>query len=163
MTRDGEIAAIFNPRRARAPSVVVTTGDSPNGPFGSFTNILSTGGGNPQITHSDSLTSSQHDGVDSVVCIQQSGINITSTPTTDTAPPLLGQQQPRKENRCKESCCSELAQKVIISFKLEKEIKMNTLIIYIFIDVFWCMCNHISNSIVGRCYTLYKIFIYTTG
>lgn len=54
MTRDNEVSAIFNPRRVRAPSVVVTN-DSPNGSFtgGGFTNILHSS--NPQIHQSDSI------------------------------------------------------------------------------------------------------------
>ncbi|XP_017476451.1 PREDICTED: putative thiamine transporter SLC35F3 isoform X2 [Rhagoletis zephyria] len=58
MTRDGEIPAIFNPKRVRAPSVVVT-GDSPNGPYGGFSNALNAS--NPQIAHQDSISSSQQD------------------------------------------------------------------------------------------------------
>ncbi|XP_067617549.1 solute carrier family 35 member F4 isoform X3 [Eurosta solidaginis] len=59
MTRDGEIPAIFNPKRVRAPSVVVT-GDSPNAPYGGgFSNALNAS--NPQITHQDSISSSQQD------------------------------------------------------------------------------------------------------
>lgn len=55
MTRDNEVPAIFNPRRVRAPSVVVTN-DSPNGSFagGGFTNILHSS--NPQISRSDSIS-----------------------------------------------------------------------------------------------------------
>ena len=54
MTRDNEVSAIFNPRRVRAPSVVVTN-DSPNGSFtgGGFANILHSS--NPQIHRSDSI------------------------------------------------------------------------------------------------------------
>ncbi|XP_012160209.1 solute carrier family 35 member F4 isoform X2 [Ceratitis capitata] len=58
MTRDGEIPAIFNPKRVRTPSVVVT-GDSPNGPYGGFSNALNAS--NPQIAHQDSISSSQQD------------------------------------------------------------------------------------------------------
>ncbi|XP_054725126.1 putative thiamine transporter SLC35F3 isoform X6 [Anastrepha obliqua] len=58
MTRDGEIPAIFNPKRVRTPSVVVT-GESPNGPYGGFSNALNTS--NPQIAHQDSISSSQQD------------------------------------------------------------------------------------------------------
>ncbi|XP_069962045.1 solute carrier family 35 member F4 isoform X3 [Bactrocera oleae] len=58
MTRDGEIPAIFNPKRVRTPSVVVT-GDSPNGPYGGFSNALNSS--NPQIAHQDSISSSQQD------------------------------------------------------------------------------------------------------
>lgn len=130
MTRDGEIAAIFNPRRVRAPSVVVT-GDSSNGPFGGFTNIINstttttttTNNNNattvtniPHLVHSDSIASGQPDGVDSVVCI--SGNNVTGantpTPTIETAPTLTlpSTAQISSPNKCKDSCCSELAQKV---------------------------------------------------
>lgn len=57
MTKDNEIPAIFNPnpKRVRAPSVVITN-DSPNGSFtgGGFTNILHSS--NPQISRSDSIS-----------------------------------------------------------------------------------------------------------
>lgn len=123
MTRDGEIAAIFNPRRVRAPSVVVT-GDSSNGPFSGFTNVINstttnntpTAANTPHLIHSDSIASGQPDGVDSVVCI--SGNNVTGantpTPTLETAPPLTlpSTAQTSSPNKCKDSCCSELAQKV---------------------------------------------------
>uniref|UniRef100_A0A182IVF8 EamA domain-containing protein n=1 Tax=Anopheles atroparvus TaxID=41427 RepID=A0A182IVF8_ANOAO len=122
MTRDSEIPAIFNPKRVRAPSVVVT-GDSPNGPFGGFTNNV------PQITHSDSVTSSQHDGQDSLI-----GITVTGGCDTPTSQPhaLLGSgggglvglgpvtgpsapSSPPSTSKlrvCRDSCCSELAQKM---------------------------------------------------
>lgn len=63
VSRDNEIAAIFNPKRVRTPAVVVT-GESPNGPsrdvvYTVMTNIN-------QITHSDSVTSSQPDGAESL-------------------------------------------------------------------------------------------------
>ncbi|XP_037051701.1 putative thiamine transporter SLC35F3 isoform X7 [Bradysia coprophila] len=103
MPRDGEIAAIFNPRRVRAPSVVVT-GDSPNGPFSGFTNVANTT--TPQLIHSDSIASGHPDTVESIVCIQ----NNASTPTADTAPTLPNSS--RSSNKCKDSCCSELAQKM---------------------------------------------------
>lgn len=124
MTRDGEIAAIFNPRRVRAPSVVVT-GDSSNGPFSGFTNVINSAATNnapiiatntPHLIHSDSIASGQPDGVDSVVCI--SGNNVTGgntpTPTIEMAPPLTlpSTAQTSSPNKCKDSCCSELAQKV---------------------------------------------------
>lgn len=119
MTRDNEIAAIFNPRRVRTPSVVVT-GDSPNGSFtGGFTNIINSS--NPQIGRSDSI--SQPDGVDSVICVQgTTNLNSTnlasSTPTPNTEiPPGTAATAANisKFSKCKESCCSELAQKVIIA------------------------------------------------
>lgn len=55
MTRDNEIPAIFNPRRVRAPSVVVTD-ESLNGSCadGSFTNILHSS--NPQINQLDTIS-----------------------------------------------------------------------------------------------------------
>lgn len=56
MTRDNEIPAIFNPRRVRAPSVVVTTDESLNGSCadGTFTNILHSS--NPQINQLDTIS-----------------------------------------------------------------------------------------------------------
>ncbi|XP_032295227.1 solute carrier family 35 member F4 isoform X4 [Drosophila virilis] len=151
MTRDGEIPAIFNPKRVRTPSVVVT-GDSPsNGLYNNnnsggvvggassssinavagcgFSNVLNSS--NPQITHQDSITSSQQD-PNEVITIQ------ADTPTGthgtqhhfggDSSEAQTGQlaidQQPngqagedaevrfRKLKACKESCCSELAKKM---------------------------------------------------
>ncbi|XP_055525334.1 uncharacterized protein LOC129718516 isoform X2 [Wyeomyia smithii] len=126
MTRDSEIPAIFNPKRVRAPSVVVT-GEPPNGPFGGFNNNV------PQIMHSDSVTSSQHDGQDSLI-----GVTVTGS-VCETPPPggstVLGTTVPNNTNttttagggttaegapapvtsrlkRCRDSCCSELAQKM---------------------------------------------------
>ncbi|XP_026474662.1 putative thiamine transporter SLC35F3 [Ctenocephalides felis] len=96
MARDGEIPAIFNPRRARTPSVVLTSGDPINGPFTAV----------PQITHSDSLTSGQQDGcgdnttTSAGVLIQEaSTVNQTQRPTGWL-------------RSCKASCCSELMQKM---------------------------------------------------
>ncbi|XP_032596347.1 putative thiamine transporter SLC35F3 isoform X3 [Drosophila grimshawi] len=160
MTRDGEIPAIFNPKRVRAPSVVVTGDSSSNGPFNNnntsgtvgsvggggiassssvgavgscgFSNVLTSS--NPQITHQDSISSSQQD-PNEVITIQ------ADTPTGphgsqhnfggDTNDPqthgqlAIDHQQPngipagedaevrfRKLKACKESCCSELAKKM---------------------------------------------------
>jgi hypothetical protein len=109
MTRDGEIPAIFNPtKRVRTPSVVVT---GENGPFSGFTAI-------PQITHSDSVTSSQPD-VESLTCISASGHGHgPETPLTGLNPlpptslePVVPQTR-TKYRKCKDSCCSELAHKV---------------------------------------------------
>jgi hypothetical protein len=109
MTRDGEIPAIFNPtKRVRTPSVVVT---GENGPFSGFTAI-------PQITHSDSVTSSQPD-VESLTCISASGHGHgPETPLTGLNPlpptslePIIPQTR-TKYRKCKDSCCSELAHKV---------------------------------------------------
>lgn len=77
MTRDNEIPAIFNPRRVRAPSVVVTN-DSPNGSFaGGFTNILHSS--NPQISRSDSISQPNERNTDG-----NQNINTISTTTTST-------------------------------------------------------------------------------
>lgn len=153
MTRDGEIPAIFNPKRVRTPSVVVTGDSSSNGPYNNnnsggvgggasssgigavsscgFSNVLNSS--NPQITHQDSISSSQQD-PNEVITIQ------ADTPTgphgsqhnfggdsndTQTGQLAIDQQangQPgedaevrfRKLKACKESCCSELAKKVSI-------------------------------------------------
>lgn len=109
MTRDNEIPAIFNPRRVRAPSVVVT-GDSPNGSFvgGGFTNILHSS--NPQISRSDSIC--QQENIENLVTTPvnpNSSINIANI---GTPVPNQNEQNPRKLTKCKESCCSEFAQKV---------------------------------------------------
>ncbi|XP_075148486.1 uncharacterized protein LOC142222313 isoform X3 [Haematobia irritans] len=141
MTRDGEIPAIFNPKqhRVRTPSVVVT-GDSPNGPYGGggggFTNILNAS--NPQITHQDSISSSQQDPNEVITIHPETscpipltrgggaggggttsggptggGGNDSDSPTTDA-----GGQNDNATTRfprlkaCKETCCSELAQKM---------------------------------------------------
>jgi solute carrier family 35 protein F3/4 len=116
-TRDGEIPAIFNPKRVRTPSVVVT-GDSPNGPspFSGVANI-------PQITHSDSLTSSQPgDGAESLTGIiigdhletqsQGSQQHHSLTQTTQNQVANSTSNDRLKPKGCKGRCCSELAQKV---------------------------------------------------
>lgn len=140
MTRDGEIPAIFNPKqhRVRAPSVVVT-GDSPNGPYGgSFTNILNTS--NPQIAHQDSISSSQQD-PNEVITIHPEATaptiptasraggpgggggsgtaaaatgNESDTPTTEAGQNEANNAATRfpRLKACKETCCSELAQKM---------------------------------------------------
>lgn len=133
MTRDNEIPAIFNPRRVRAPSVVVT-GDSPNGSFagGGFTNILHSS--NPQISTSNLLGQSDVDHVAAatnqvagnttsastvLVPAQNATTPVTTTATTTAATTTTttttstgDQQNPRKVTKCKESCCSENAHKV---------------------------------------------------
>lgn len=78
MTRDNEVPAIFNPRRVRAPSVVVTN-DSPNGSFtgGGFTNILHSS--NPQISRSDSI--SQPNDVNQTTNISAATTTATTTTT----------------------------------------------------------------------------------
>lgn len=151
MTRDSEIPAIFNPSRVRTPSVVVT-GDSPNGSFMSgFTNVINTS--NPQIGRSDSI--SQPDGVDLVpgtTNIHSS--NAATTPTTNIEMP----QNRSRLTKCKESCCSELAQKVLFPTfcsSIAINIKIYRLILLKFTDVFWCMCNDFSNRQLGQCHTLH--------
>lgn len=88
------------------------TGDSPNGPFGGFTALHT----QPQITHSDSVTSSVPDGADSVTGVTITTIggggnnnnNTITTPTSDTPSTV---RSPRLK-ACHETCCSELAQKM---------------------------------------------------
>lgn len=85
MTRDNEIPAIFNPRRVRAPSVVVTN-DSPNGSFaGGFTNILHSS--NPQISRSDSISQPNDrntDGNQNITATIMTSTTTTSTTLTTT-------------------------------------------------------------------------------
>lgn len=103
MTRDGEITAIFNPRRVRAPSVVVT-GDSPNGgQFPAFTSIhtgttVSGGGGvagTPHLIHSDSIASGHPDGIVDMHHTLMGGYQHhphsvgTPTPTNEMLPGML--------------------------------------------------------------------------
>ncbi|KAH8417745.1 hypothetical protein KR222_005286 [Zaprionus bogoriensis] len=159
MTRDGEIPAIFNPKRVRTPSVVVTGDSSSNGPFNNnsgagggggggtgagasgsgivsvnvgscgFSNVLTSS--NPQITHQDSISSSQQD-PNEVITIQAetpTGIhgsqhnfggdsNDTQTGqlAIDHAPNGQAGEDAevrfRKLRACHESCCSELAKKM---------------------------------------------------
>ncbi|XP_070138207.1 solute carrier family 35 member F3 isoform X2 [Drosophila bipectinata] len=173
MTRDGEIPAIFNPKRVRTPSVVVTGDSSTNGPYNSnnsatgagtsssstvpavvttapgstgvngggggasggcgFSNVLTSS--NPQITHQDSISSSQQDPNEVIIIPADTP---TSAPGSHNAGHHFGgdssdtqtgadsqqqHQQPnghadepewrfRKLQACKESCCSELARKM---------------------------------------------------
>lgn len=122
--RDNEIAAIFNPKRVRTPSVVITTGESPNGPspFG-VTNLN-------QITHSDSVTSSQPDGAESLtgIIIGDNIVDSHSHHQPNSLTQIHQHQLPRsasteheKPRGCKASCCSELAQKVNFEFNLAGE------------------------------------------
>ncbi|XP_026831698.1 uncharacterized protein LOC6553439 isoform X6 [Drosophila erecta] len=159
MTRDGEIPAIFNPKRVRTPSVVVTGDSSTNGPYSNnstggagassssavalgssaqngsgaagscgFSNVLTSS--NPQITHQDSISSSQQDPNEVVIIPADTP---TSAPGSHNAAHHFGggdssdtqteQHQAnghgeeselrfRKLQACKESCCSELARKM---------------------------------------------------
>lgn len=130
--RDNEIAAIFNPKRVRTPSVVVT-GDSPNGPspFSGFTNIN-------QITHSDSVTSSQPDGAESLtgviigdqLCDSHIQQHHSLTQTLQNQLPRSASTEQLKSKGCKGSCCSELAQKVSNQFSLSYTPQMKPSTIY---------------------------------
>lgn len=82
MTKEGDIPTIFNPRRGRTPSVVVTDeGVTINGPF----------------THTDSIGSNQQDGNNS---------EQVASPTGQTA----GVRGRLKS--CSNSLCSQSARKV---------------------------------------------------
>jgi solute carrier family 35 protein F3/4 len=108
-----EIAAIFNPKRVRAPSVVVTN-DSPNN------NGPSLLGNANQIIHSDSITSSQPDGAESLTgviidhqTIDHSHVHFNSLTQihSNQLPRSASTEHEQKPKGCK-GCCSELAQKV---------------------------------------------------
>ncbi|XP_017048774.1 uncharacterized protein LOC108093307 isoform X2 [Drosophila ficusphila] len=165
MTRDGEIPAIFNPKRVRTPSVVVTGDSSTNGPYNSnnsgggggagassssaiapgssaqngsggggaagscgFSNVLTSS--NPQITHQDSISSSQQDPNEVIIIPADTPTSAPGSHNTghhfgggDSSDTQTEQQQAnghgeepelrfRKLQACKESCCSELARKM---------------------------------------------------
>lgn len=123
MTRDGgEITAIFNPRRVRAPSVVVT-GDSPNGQFPGFTSLIPASSGGAHLIHSDSIASGHPECAENP-CLHQGyhhGSSVGSpTPTNETTPALIPIQTAVIQgggppNKCRDSCCSDQAQKVSYS------------------------------------------------
>lgn len=111
--RDNEIAAIFNPKRVRTPSVVVTN-ESPNNGPSQLANAN-------QIVHSDSVTSSQPDGAESLTGViigdhitdhshQQTHALIQSH--SHQLPRSASVEHEEKAKGCRGSCCSELAQKV---------------------------------------------------
>lgn len=114
MTKD-EIPAIFNPKRVRAPSVVVT-GESPNNSLPGITTIP--GNQNQsQLFHSDSVGSSQNDG-ETTACIQSANQHFSGTNDRDTHNDMTLNLTPPQVNvhrfqKCHDSCCSELARKVI--------------------------------------------------
>ncbi|XP_016960693.1 uncharacterized protein LOC108031613 isoform X1 [Drosophila biarmipes] len=165
MTRDGEIPAIFNPKRVRTPSVVVTGDSSTNGPYNNnnpgggggagassssavapgasapngsgtgatgscgFSNVLTSS--NPQITHQDSISSSQQDPNEVIIIPADTPTSAPGSHNTahhfgggDSSDTQTEQQQQanghgeepelrfRKLQACKESCCSELARKM---------------------------------------------------
>lgn len=84
MTKEGDIPTIFNPRRGRAPSVLVTDeGVSANGPF----------------AHADSVSSSQQETVEQL-----------SSPAAQTATTTIGFRGRLKS--CSSSLCSQSARKV---------------------------------------------------
>ncbi|GLV43767.1 uncharacterized protein CBL_06909 [Carabus blaptoides fortunei] len=99
MTRDGDIPTIFNPRRVRAPSVVVT-GDEvpvrPGVPNGPFTNNSSSG-----IHRAESVTGSQP--------IQPEQPEAQTVPAAVT-PPANGPMHRFKT--CSSSLCSKSARKI---------------------------------------------------
>ncbi|KAL5285257.1 SLC35F4 family protein [Megaselia abdita] len=118
MPKEGEIPAIFNPKRVRAPSVVVT-GDSPNGPYGgSFTNILNLNTSNSQMTHQDSISSSQQDPNDHMHMQHQHSQDRTYScvgiePDTPTDfPDDHDRERFKRLKACRSRCCSEFAQKM---------------------------------------------------
>lgn len=105
--RDSEIAAIFNPKRVRTPSVVVTNENGP--PF-------ATSNAN-QITHSDSVTSSHGAESLSGVIISDNLTDSHSHQQPNSLTQMIQHQLPRSSSTEHEkpkgsSCCSELAQKV---------------------------------------------------
>lgn len=114
--RDNEIAAIFNPKRVRTPSVTLRiAGESPNGPSSFGTSNVN------QITHSDSVTSSHAaDGAESLsgIIISDNIIDSHSHQQPNSLTQIIQNQQlPRSavtenEKPKGSSCCSELAQKV---------------------------------------------------
>lgn len=114
--RENEIAAIFNPKRVRTPSVVVT-GSPNNGP--------SQLGNLNQIIHSDSITSSQHDGAESLTGViigdhsdhSHHQFNSLTQIHSNILPRSVSDEH-EKPKGCKGSCCSELAQKVRIFSKV---------------------------------------------
>ncbi|KAG5670094.1 hypothetical protein PVAND_000378 [Polypedilum vanderplanki] len=125
-----EIAAIFNPKRVRAPSVVVTNNSDNNGPLLGNAN---------QIIHSDSITSSQPDGAESLTGV------IIDHQTTDHShvqfnsltqihpnqlPRSASTENEQKPKGCK-GCCSELAQKMYIG-----------VCVTILITFFWVATTH---------------------
>lgn len=114
-----DISAIFNPRRVRAPSVVVT-GDSPEET--SNIAIPAQTATTPVIQHSDSLTS-QHGGGDtgSIINVVIGGCNTPTEvcPQIPHLPPIRTIEQPVDETRwtrCKDSCCSCWAKKMYFGF-----------------------------------------------
>ena len=113
--RDNEIAAIFNPKRVRNPSVVITNESPNNGPSQQHANLN-------QITHSDSVTSSQPDGAESLTGVII-GDHITDhshhqphhaliQPHSNQLPRSASTEHEDKAKGCRGSCCAELAQKV---------------------------------------------------
>lgn len=123
-TRDNEIAAIFNPKRVRTPSVVVTNESPNNGP-----SQLANNANTNQIVHSDSVTSSQPDGAESLTGViigdhitdhshQQTHALIQSH--SHQLPRSASAEHEEKAKGCRGSCCSELAQKVSLDLKIRK-------------------------------------------
>jgi len=156
--RDNEIAAIFNPKRVRTPSVVVT-GESPNGPaspFAVMTNMAN------QITHSDSVTSSQPDGAESLTGViigdhidhhHQQPNSLTSAHQNQL--PRSASTEHEKPKGCKGSCCSELAQKVS-----NMQVSLKLLLTLVPSDVLWCLCDHLNHLLLGWHDPLFQVSVY---
>lgn len=88
MTKEGDIPTIFNPRRGRTPSVVVTDeGVAANGPF----------------THTDSVGSNQQETAGEQISSPTAGQTATTT--------VRGRLK-----SCSSSLCSQSARKVSINF-----------------------------------------------
>ncbi|KAL0274510.1 UNVERIFIED_CONTAM: hypothetical protein PYX00_002609 [Menopon gallinae] len=85
--KDADIPTIFNPRRVRTPSVVVTEEDAPRSvPNGPFTNSSS-------LQHADSVTTNN------------SAQEVTQTPSASRG-------FAQKMRSCKNSCCSRSVKKI---------------------------------------------------
>lgn len=120
--RENEIPAIFNPKRVRTPSVVVT-GSPNNGP--------SQLGNLNQIIHSDSITSSQPDGAESLTGViigdhsdhhSHHQFNSLTQIHPNQLPRSVSDEHEHKQRGCRKSCCSELAQKVSLFWHFPKMI-----------------------------------------
>lgn len=114
--KDADIPTIFNPKRVRAPSVVVTDEENsrsfPNGPFSSISNVQ----------HSDSGEFGFHlillSPVHSIIInlfffiVTTNASTHEPTQTTTTQNGVL-----RRLTSCKNSCCSVPAKKVEINLQ----------------------------------------------
>lgn len=177
MTRDNEIPAIFNPRRVRAPSVVVT-GDSPNGSFagGGFTNILHSS--NPQISTSNLLGQTDVDHVpattnqvtDNTASVSMAlmpaqhtttpvtttAATTTATMTTTTTASTGDQPNRKKKKTCKEKCCSEEAHKVKMCVRFHRSFgPQSNKSLLRFTGILWHMRYAFDDCRLGGCNALH--------